>query len=805
MNTSTFREILINVAESEGSNLVSKIIAYYYPSLDFSSRNNLFESLLNRLQLTEKNRNFDFKKLKNDLPNDNEIFNVKDYENKDYRIKEIEISNLRGIPEIDENNNIPYGISLLDEKNNINSAIILANNGVGKSSVFAGLEMIYAQEIGEKKLRTLNPDNLQLDDFNDYLKNVRSTDKPVCRVKAVDGEFSLNNKVFKNQEVLKHINPQAHFISEYDIIRNGQSLYNGKGENTIHNIVADSLGLSEFLNTLQISEQISSYRRTKEITLKNNISRQIEENEKIIEKSENLIQLKLRSIDELQNDRKIQVNQDNYDKIDKLKRFLINTSSLILDENNEEIKLVKYIDNYLQAFDNYSSIDTNKKVSVEIEFLNAGKELLHEYDDCPYCRNSKNTLDEIRKRVQRRLEELNEINVLYSQIFETFQDATRELYDTIQSYLNIYRLVQSEGEVLFDLIDISKDKAQLYEVIEPLINDDELIRQTQRLFLKKIPTDKDFFAFTELLNNNEKLFRSFLIKYHNRVSSIIVNINSTIQNKINSLSKDASYSNEFKTINNLEDEIKELKASVKIASERIQSLERELIHVNKLVSDVEQIKSEIIFFNSKLRIEVDKIVENSFQAFREPIEKILNDYFIDDSNFKLTLSLKEYPVKIDEDEFISRNIIAEIIDKENPEIKTSPDQYFNTFRFKLFSLMIGLSIALASRKKYKVNLPLVIDDLFYGSDYVSKNTFAKFIQDLILLFYKHTPDMPLQILLFTHDNFIYKSALEGIGYLNISKKGFELGKTKKSRMFHPSDKQKEESISGFKYWNLINN
>ena len=41
------------------------------------------------------------------------------------------------------------------------------------------------------------------------------------------------------------------------------------------------------------------------------------------------------------------------------------------------------------------------------------------------------------------------------------------------------------------------------------------------------------------------------------------------------------------------------------------------------------------------------------------------------------------------------------MDKNNPDIVTTPDQYFNTFRYKLFSLMVGLSIALASREKYK--------------------------------------------------------------------------------------------------------
>ena len=166
MNTSDFRNTLIEIAETGGSNLVTKLIAYYYPSLDFSTREKLFESLLNRLQFLGEDYSFDFEKLKTDLKADTQIINLEEYKGKDFRIKEIEISNLRGIPQVDEDNPLPYGISLLDDDGEINNAIILANNGVGKSSVFAGLEMIYAQEIGEKKLRTFNPDSLKEENYN---------------------------------------------------------------------------------------------------------------------------------------------------------------------------------------------------------------------------------------------------------------------------------------------------------------------------------------------------------------------------------------------------------------------------------------------------------------------------------------------------------------------------------------------------------------------------------------------------------------------------------------------------------------
>jgi hypothetical protein len=62
MTTTNFRQVLINIANEENSNKISKIIAYYYPRLDISSRENLFEGLMNFLQLSE-NQEFDFDEL----------------------------------------------------------------------------------------------------------------------------------------------------------------------------------------------------------------------------------------------------------------------------------------------------------------------------------------------------------------------------------------------------------------------------------------------------------------------------------------------------------------------------------------------------------------------------------------------------------------------------------------------------------------------------------------------------------------------------------------------------------------------
>lgn len=804
MSTSDFRNTLISIAEGEGSNLISKVIAYYYPSLDFSGRENLFESLLNRLKLLNKDSPFDFEKLITDLKSDEQIINLEEYKGKDFRIKEIEISNLRGIPQVDEDNPLPYGISLLDNKGEINNAIILANNGVGKSSVFAGLEMIYAQEIGEKKLRTLNPDSLKNEGYNKYLRNIKNEAKPICKVKTVDGDYSLENVILKNKKVLNLLNPQSHFISEYDVIRNGQITYYGNKENTIHNIVAESLGLSEYLNCLEIAEQIPNYRRSKETSAKNRITKEIESNKTLITNNKVVIENRNLQLRELKEQSKTQNTSNKSSQVNILNKLILKTPKSLV--NNINVR--ESVKEYNTIFKEYSSLETSKKASIERQFLEAGNDLLHFFDDCPYCKSSNLTLEEMKIQVKSRLAELNKMSKLNKEINESYKKTIEELLNTFQNLRNAYNFIETDRIEINSILSLKQaleTEGNLYAILAPIVNDEKLFEYLKQLSEKTLPTDNDFNNLENLLKNNSSLFGDFLNKTKNQISDLLKIRTDALKNEIESLSSDDNSISAQQKITNLEKEINELEEQIKTATKNNETLKQDEEKAIKIVEFVTQIKNEIEVFNTKLRVKVNSIVETNFKAFKEPLETILNGYFQDDPNLKLNIDLKETPYEIDGETLYSKIIVAEIIDKTKPDSVTTPDQYFNTFRYKLFSLMVGLSIALASRKKYEVNIPLVIDDLFSGSDFVNKNTFSKFIQDLVILYYTHTPDMPLQIILFTHDNFIYKNAIEGIQYLPEEHKEIDLEKTIKTRMFPPNDKVEKESNTGFKYWNLINN
>lgn len=310
MTTSEFRKKLIELALSEKEDgRIAKIIAYYYPSLNLDSRESLFESIFRFFKVSE-NQSFDFNTLAEDLHNDANAFDVNSYRGKDYRIKNIEISSLRGIPEEDDNG-IPFGINLFDE-GIINNAIIFANNGNGKSSIFAGVEMIFAQEIGEKNLRSETYSDLNIKHYESYIRKFGSESTSQCKVVTLSGDFNLDNPLFPDVELRKVFNPGNSFISDFDIYENGKVRYNGdtKDSNSLHSIVARSLGLEEYLQIQNLLLQIPGYRRLKESNRKNSIEKQFNEQKDLLKNANTKLQSKQTEIKELKSLTNVMLNMN---------------------------------------------------------------------------------------------------------------------------------------------------------------------------------------------------------------------------------------------------------------------------------------------------------------------------------------------------------------------------------------------------------------------------------------------------------------------------------------------------------------
>jgi len=801
MLTINFRQSLIDLALSEEqNNKIAKVIALYYPKLRTNERTALFEDLLFYYQKFEseifKINEIDIKENSTDLDN---------YVGKDFRIKNVIISNLKGIPSKEESNNLSFGLNLFKNESFLN-AIILANNGTGKSSVFAGLEMIYAREIGEKRLRSFNSDNLELNDYKNFLKRFPNDNEPICKISTENGEYDLNNPIF-DKNTISIFNPKSHFITEFDIIDNGKNYYDSSAQDkSFHNILAKNLGLEEYLNFHSVLEQIPSYSRRKESTELNKLKNELKDNNKVVGERQNKIIDNTKLISDIENgdnDNKNPFLEDERNELEILNK-LMKVSPAFSIENDTFISEIKKFKDIYEV----NLIKENMDKANLLNFLEIGKNLLLNIDDCPYCLNSKIPKTEIDSINNQRITDLLFHEQTERDLRESFRNVSTSMLSNFLNIQNVFYLVEKERSDYSKFLSLDSliEKANsLFVFFAPYINDEEMWNIIQKFSTIQFPNENDYNDLFVFLAENKDIIEKVFFEYSSEVHNFIVARKLLIEKEIQKVGNTPT--SIFQRKQFAEKENIELANSIKIIEERNTIIKNEIIILEKTVKSIEDLKLEIKNYNIRFSEVRDNIIELSFLPIKEIIEEIIGE-FIDEENIKLSIFIEEEIKNIDDKEFINKTIVAKIIDKVSGKT-TTPDIYFNTFRYKLFCLMISLSISLATRKKYKINLPLVMDDLFYASDFMTKHYFSEFMTNLIKQFKKHTPELPLQFIIFTHDDVIFRSGMEAIDTLPINEKFYEQisENTLYSRIYGikeiVSDSDCFEEYNGESFWNLL--
>lgn len=169
-----------------------------------------------------------------------------------------------------------FGLNFVDD-GIINNAVILANNGTGKSSIFAELKWFMPPRNWRKKHQNRIISRFKKEHYDRYVERFESKSASHCKVDTISGEFDLNNNIFPDEELRKIFHPRNFF--DFDIYENGKVRFTGdnKDANSLHSIVSKSLGLEEFLQLQNLLLQIPGYRRSKESSRKNTIDKQIKE------------------------------------------------------------------------------------------------------------------------------------------------------------------------------------------------------------------------------------------------------------------------------------------------------------------------------------------------------------------------------------------------------------------------------------------------------------------------------------------------------------------------------------------------
>lgn len=731
--------------------LKNNAMAYVFaanPNLNISDKTSFFVNVINYYE-RYKNEKPDIKSIE-----EQGVDEIEKWKGIDLRIKSIRLKSVRGFPE----SKLPFGVDLVNEKDEPQSMVILGGNATGKSSLYDAVEFVYCDAVGEAQLRRYEEGNedryrLFLEHFQNGIENT------FCVLETVDKKFDLQESPNIPESVKSRINPNTHFISDYDVYENGQLQYENNVQRSFHNQIAKSIGLKDLLEFNKHLKSFVLYRRYKESRSINASKKNIETQKQIVETNNKAIAEKKVKLKQLKN------NQEANPEENAIKGLIealgqLKQNQLSLPSLNNRIKESKTL--FQNAYTDFISKQVRSAGLDELQFLKLGKELLNKHENCPFCKNSKSHKNEIKSSVDLRIKSIKSLN-------EAAQKVLKARGDIVEVITHFHSQVNSLKNGITREMGILKDKAELSE-----------LNQKESVFLGYLSNilANDFFTDISNIEENPNYLKdknkyvADLVKRHSEFLNSISEIESRITNfiekrndelqKIDNLIKTKTQTKSVtEQIIELNKEVTDLKAQIRTSNQVITTEQKNVNELEKVLALFNEIKEATKEYEKHASIRINKAVKVAFDPIKLIVEEVLETYFeMDNRNIDLIISI--VPDEYDEEtgEILSEVITAQIKPKNQNIEPQAVGKILNTFHYRLFSTMVGIAIAIASRINTQINMPLVLDDIFYASDFENRATVEIFIEALFKMFEDFTPDLPLQLILFTHDQLIFESAIK---------------------------------------------
>lgn len=103
------------------------------------------------------------------------------------------------------------------------------------------------------------------------------------------------------------------------------------------------------------------------------------------------------------------------------------------------------------------------------------------------------------------------------------------------------------------------------------------------------------------------------------------------------------------------------------------------------------------------------------------------------------------------------------VDTPNGSFEAVPQEYLNTFRFKLFCLALKVAVAFGKMKERNIITPIVIDDVLDASDFENTIKLEQFVYRVFKTYDEKLSQFgkPLQLILLTHDDMVQTAFRRG--------------------------------------------
>lgn len=766
-NKETFLKKVALMPELKGNKL--SLVFALHPSIDISNKTKFVENVSTYFIMQKEE---DREKI--NLDSEKET-NTEKWLGKDLRIKKVKLNSVRGFPK----SSIPFGIDFTNTQGKPQSMIILGSNGSGKSSIYNSIEYTFCKKIGEAQLRNSRTLNDEDNEFKEYLSHFNNGfSNSLCDIETIDENLTLQGLNIP-LEVRNKINPNTHFISDFDIYHNGQLNFLRGDEGSFHNLIAESLGLNELLQFEKNLNEFIAYRRATESTRINALEKGIKEENQLIENNKKTLAEKKSTLIRLTEN---QQEQPETNKEQELQKTLaqIKSTNFLFEFDFKTLK--KNIIEFEQKYKEFASLEVKSGDAAQIQFYNLGLELLKETNECPFCNSSKKPTDAIQQYATEKIKQIESYNKLNQELTKSQNFVTENLNNLFNNVaLHLAKVKQELNSIkpFSEFSELASNNNSYITFIESTLAEEFYQTGSGITNNDKYKLNKNQFLYSYFEHQKDYIqiglnsFISELSKFDENRNLLIQKIEAKLMQSLQSMTI-------FEQIVTFKNEIVSLEQQIANSDKKIQIINNELKTYREQQAVFNAIKDEARNYNNYFHSLLSSEVQQAFAPIKLIVEEVLEKYLQSDNrNVELEIKMKEDEVDSETGEVLSEIITAYIVPKDKSHPPLPVNKYFNTFHYRLFSTMVGVSIAMASRINTKINLPLILDDIFYASDFENRATVERFIKELFDIFKKYTPNSELQLILFTHDQLIFESAVKATAEMKVENIAF-------ARLFHYS-------------------
>ena len=186
-----------------------------------------------------------------------------------------------------------------------------------------------------------------------------------------------------------------------------------------------------------------------------------------------------------------------------------------------------------------------------------------------------------------------------------------------------------------------------------------------------------------------------------------------------------------------------------------------IYELNRIQVRYRTLGSSMLALNQNLVLKLARLFENDEE------ENGHTNKYPDRLNAFIKQVLNHYREKGEEFDIRSTSnsfeVIIHVKDEKGRSFDTTPQQYLNTFRFRLYAVLLKIALAFYYMKENNCLAPIVIDDVFNASDFENSVSLGQFVYSVYDA-YQDVLDnkAPLQMIVLTHDEMIVNAFQNGI-------------------------------------------